>query len=131
MLALWTFRSYIAPSGRDDVTDWYHEQGDAVQAAVDVAIEYLSQRPRNEWRRPHFDLLSGKKLKGIGEIRLDSDRVEYRILGWFGPNRPDFTLLIAASKKGKNYTPKSALATACKRRDALMQDGSRCRVFDC
>jgi hypothetical protein len=92
------------------IDDWHGRQSDEVQATMAVALEYLVQRPRNEWRRPEFDLLSGK-LREIGEIRFKVDK-QYRILGFFGPSRSDFTLLVGASKKGSNYDPKNALDTA-------------------
>ena len=57
---LWTFRCYVSPSGRDMIEDWYRRRSDEVQTAFDVVREYLEQRPRDEWRRPDFDLLSGK-----------------------------------------------------------------------
>ena len=110
MLALWTIRCYVSPNGRDMIGDWNGRQSDEVQAAVAVALEYLVQRPRKEWRRPEFDLLSGK-MREIGEIRFKVDR-QYRILGFFGPSRSDFTLLVGASKKGNNYNPRNALKTA-------------------
>jgi hypothetical protein len=51
------------------IDDWNRRQSDEVQAAVVVALEYLIQRPRSEWRRPEFDLLSGK-LREIGRNPL-------------------------------------------------------------
>ena len=128
MLALWTFRCYVHPSGRDAIADWHSRQSDNVQAAFDVAIEYLAQRSRDEWRRPDFDLLSGK-MREIGEIRFKSDRKQFRILGFFGPSKFDFTLLVGASKKGATYDPKSALETALQRRADVLANGSRCCVF--
>jgi hypothetical protein len=123
MLALWTFRCYVSPNGRDMIEDWYGRQTDQVQAAFDVAREYLVQRPRDEWRRPDFDLLSGN-MREIGEIRLKVDK-QYRILGFFGPGRSDFTLLIGASKKGKTYNPIKAMETALDRMTQVKGDG-RC-----
>ena len=128
MLALWIIRCYVSPSGRDMIDDWYSRQSEDVQAAVEVALEYLIQRPRQEWRRPEFDLLSGK-LREIGEIRLKVDK-QYRILGFFGPSRSDFTLLIGASKKGNQYDPRNALETALDRMTQVKVDGRRCRVCD-
>jgi hypothetical protein len=69
MPAFWTFRCYVLPSGKDAIDDWYLRRRDNIQAAFDVTIEYLAQRPRNEWRRPEFDLLSGR-MREIGEIRF-------------------------------------------------------------
>jgi Phage derived protein Gp49-like (DUF891) len=125
-LALWTFRCYVSPSGRDVIDDWYRQQSDEVQTAFDVTREYLEQRIRNEWRRPDFDLLSGK-LRGLGELRFKVDK-QYRVFGFFGPRQADFTMLIGASKKAKNYDPRNALETALSRRAEVLADGRRCRV---
>jgi hypothetical protein len=127
-MALWTIRCYVSPSGRDMIDDWLGRQSDEVQAAMAVALEYLIQRPRNEWRRPEFDLLSGK-MREIGEIRFKVDK-QYRILGFFGPARSDFTLLVGASKKGSNYDPKNALDTALDRMKQTRNDGGLSRVCD-
>jgi hypothetical protein len=126
MLALWTIRCYITPMGRDVIDDWRGRQSDEVCAAFDVALEYLVQRHRTEWQRPDFDLLSGK-MREIGEIRLKVDK-QYRILGFFGPSRSEFTLLLAASKKGKTYDPVSALETALERMAQVKSDGRRSRA---
>jgi hypothetical protein len=83
MLALWTFRCYLLPSGRGAIDEWYARLSDEVQGAVDVALEFLAQRPRDQWRRPEFDLLSGK-MRVLGEIRLKADK-QYRILGFLVP----------------------------------------------
>ena len=110
------------------IDDWLNDQSDQVQAAVTVALEYLVQRPRGEWRRPEFDLLTGK-LREIGEVRIKVDK-QYRIFGFFGPARSEFTLLIGASKKGNAYDPRNTLQTAMDRMDQVKSSGSRSRVFD-
>ena len=128
MLALWKIRCYVSRTGRDMIDDWCNRQSEDVQAALDVALEYLVQRPRNEWRRPEFDLLSGK-MRAVGEIRLKVDK-QYRILGFFGPGRSDFTLLIGSSKKGNSYNPTGTLETALKRMSEVIADGRYSRVCD-
>lgn len=95
---------------------------------MDVALEFLAQRPRDEWRRPEFDLLSGK-IRVLGEIRLKVDK-QYRILGFFGPRPSEFTMLVGASKKGRTYDPRAALETALARRAEVLADGRRCCVWD-
>jgi hypothetical protein len=110
------------------IDDWIARQSDDVQAALEVALEYLVQRPRDEWRRPEFDLLSGK-MREVGEIRFKVDK-QYRIFGFFGPGRSDFTLLVGASKKGNQYNPRNALETALDRMQQIKDDGRRCRVCD-
>ena len=110
------------------IEDWYHRQSNEVQTAFDVVREYLEQRSRDEWRRPDFDLLSGK-LRVLGELRFKVDK-QYRVFGFFGPGQSEFTMLIGASKKGKSYAPRNALDTALGRRMEVLADGRRCRACD-
>lgn len=110
------------------IDDWLGRQSADVRAAMDVALEFLQQRPRNEWRRPEFDLLSGK-FRAIGEIRLKVDK-QYRILGSFGPGHGEFTLLVGSNKKGRNYDPPNAMDTALDRLGQMKANGSRSRVCD-
>jgi hypothetical protein len=97
-----------------------------VCAAFDVALEFLVQRPRNEWLRPVFDLLSGN-MREVGEIRFKVDK-QYRVLGFFGPARAEFTLLIGASKKGKTYDPVGTLETTLKRMNNVKSEGRYSRA---
>jgi hypothetical protein len=128
MLRLWTIRFYVSGTGRPVVQQWYDDQNDDVQAGFDTVLEYLAQRERREWVRPEFSLLTGK-YSGLGEMRFDSGKVEYRPLGCFGPARSDFTILIGTTKKGKNYDPRNALDTALERKSFVGEVG-RTNVYD-
>ena len=128
MLRLWTFRFYVSASGRAVVQDWYDDQVDEVQAKFDTVLEYLAQRERHEWNRPEFAPLTGKH-SGLGELRFDFGKLEYRPIGCFGPARSDFTILIGATKKGKNYDPRNALDTALERKN-VVGEVRRTNVYD-
>lgn len=128
MLRLWTFKFYVSAAGRPVVQDWYDDQVDDAQAAFDTVLEYLAQRRRTEWGRPEFAPLSGKH-SGLGELRFDYGKLEYRPIGCFGPTRSDFTILIGSIKKGKNYDPRNALDTALERKTAIGEVG-RTNVYD-
>jgi len=52
------------------------------------------------------------------------------MLGFFGPGRSEFTLLIGASKKSKTYNPIGALETALERMAQVKADGRYSRVCD-
>lgn len=130
MHVIWTFRCYVAPSGRDMIDKWYRAQSLEAQAAFDAVREYLAQRTRDEWRRPEFDLLSGAKFRVLGELRFEVANVQYRPLGFFGPARAEFTLLVGATKKGKVYDPRNAMDTALRRRTEVLKNPSRSRICD-
>jgi hypothetical protein len=129
MYRLWTIRSYVSPVGNDLVRKWYDAQTFAVQAAFDTVVLFLLQSSFEEWRRPEFSMLKGKYTK-LGELRFDVGNVEYRPLGFFGPCRSEFTILIGATKKGRVYHPRSALDTALSRRAAVLIDPEHTNVWE-
>jgi hypothetical protein len=81
-----------------------------------------------QWGRPEFASLTGK-LAGLGELMFDFGKLEYRPIGCFGPARSDFTILIGATKKGKQYDPRSALDSALERKGVVGEVG-RTDVYD-
>lgn len=109
--------------------DWYNGLSDGGQAAFDTTLEYLCQRQHHEWGRPEYAPLTGK-LAGLGELRFSVAKLEYRPIGCFGPGRSTFTILIGATKKGRQYDPRSALDTAIERRAAVLSTPERSHVFD-
>jgi hypothetical protein len=129
MYRLWTIRSYVSPGGNDLVRKWHDAQSFAVQAAFDTVVLFLLQSSFEEWRRPEFATLKGKYAK-LGELRFDVRNVEYRPLGFFGPCRSEFTILIGATKKGRVYNPRSALDTALSRCKEVLIDPERTNVWE-
>jgi hypothetical protein len=128
MLALWNFRAYVSPTGRRSFEQWYNQIDPAAQAEFDTMVEFLSQRSRDEWRRPAFDLLSGK-FRDIGELRFKAQKIVFRPFGFFGPQRQEFTFLVGATKKGQVYDPKSAKETALTRMREIQSGNGSVHVW--
>ena len=126
----WTFKCYCKASngaqGADVIEEWYKLQDEEVQAEMDAILEFFQYRPNMEWRRPKFDTLQGKTCTGLREIRISAASGEYRILGYFGPARQDFTLLIGFHKKRDSDT-EHACRTAQVRKQEVENDGTRAR----
>ncbi len=129
MAALWTFRSYVSVRGVDVIREWYGEQSDRTQAKFVSRLKFLSQTPRPGWKREHFDLLGGK-CKGLGEIRFLSDSIQHRPLGFFGPDRAEFTLLICAQEKNGRFVPKDACEIGLARLEEVINDSRRSKISD-
>lgn len=83
-----------------------------------AVLEHLEVLPREFWRRPHFDVLHGDQYHGMGEIRFKGDRKVYRIFGWFGLERLQFTLLHGCIKQRSDLTAEMELAR--QRRDLVI-----------
>jgi hypothetical protein len=111
------------------VQEWYDARNDAEQAAFDTVLEFLCQRQHHEWGRPEYAPFTGKH-GGLGELRFDVGKLEHRPIGCFGPGRSVFTVLIGATKKGRQYDPRSALDSALERREAVLGSLGRSHVFD-
>jgi hypothetical protein len=71
------------------------------EAENDMAavLDTLRVLDRKYWSRPQFDVLHGKKYLGMGEVRFDGENKTYRVFGFFGPSRLQFTLLSGCEKK--------------------------------
>ena len=124
MPRLWRLMSYVTSGGREVVGDWFEAQPEAVQAAFLVRLEYLLACPRPEWKRESFDLLSGP-CRGLAEIRFKANKVQHRPVGFFGPDRAAFTILICAEERGGRFVPKSTCDIAQKRRSEIIADAGR------
>ena len=115
---MWIVKHYVAANGGSPFKDWYDSLDKDVQAVFDARLDYLKQQPRNGWSMPHFRLLHGPCV-GLGEIRFKVKRVQYRPLGFFGPEANQFTLLVGAIEKGGKIQPASACTSALKYVSAL------------
>jgi hypothetical protein len=123
-MLLWTLRVYLDDSRRDVVKEWYDTQSGPVQAAFNTRLEYLLQRPSHEWKMPHFRLLHGE-CAGLGEVRFKADKVQHRPIGFFGPLRSEFTLLLCAIEKGSKFKPRNACPIGQVRKHQTLADRKR------
>ena len=124
----WRIMKFASDSGRDVIEVWLNKdvpigERKKVRIELEAILRHLRFVRKESWNRPQFDWLQGKAYEGIGEVIVDCG-VPYRILGCFGPEPDQFTLLIAAKKdrkrKGKvQWHPENAIDTAAKRKGQL------------
>lgn len=119
----WTFKVF-KDAGTNVIDEWFASLPPNIRARFRTLLVHMAITIN--WVRPYFDKLKG--YEGIYEIRIVS-KVQYRLLGCYGPGRKDFTLLIGASKagasKGKSATwdPKNARELAERRSKLPLEDG--------
>jgi hypothetical protein len=130
-MALWTFRCYDpSKDGRGGFHGWYDALTGDVMAEVDRALDILSRE--RTWGLPTYKDRLGRCL-GLGEIRIDisigasndKDRLRrFRILGFLGPGRREFSLLVGFEKiTGAEYAVECP--KAYHRMNGVIRDGSR------
>ena len=80
---IWSFKVFITLNGDNPFQEWITSLDVDAQERIRAMIRRLSVIER--WERPYFSMLSGHK--NIGEIRVKANKIQYRPLGCFGPER--------------------------------------------
>ena len=115
---MFRLKAYTVGKSEDVVSEWYRRQtgraGAKRKATLDQRVLYLRQQPRDLWTRPYYDTLRD----GVGEVRFSQNGVKYRAIGFFGPQRNDFTFLLFATKTD-GFDPVNAIDIAAARRTAI------------
>lgn len=125
----WVFRTYRKASGRDDVQDWYRALRGADRAAVLNALKYLREQPRENWNRARdFAPLHGK-VAGLGELIFKFGGVQNRLVGFFGPFRMSFTILLPVAKKGRAFDPRDWENISLRRKAEVETDSGCTNVW--
>jgi len=103
-MAVWSFRDYLRrvnDPNSNDILDWLRKQGDYVRAKIDlriISLQGLSRWPKNQ----------AQKLKNLGdlwEVKVKCLNKQYRPLGYMGPGRREFTLLIGTTERDGKLPP--------------------------
>lgn len=127
-MPLWTFKCFLSQSGRDLIDDWYAELPHKAQAKLDNLIEHFRDNPHHKWGSNYLKPLVG--YEAIFEVRFQMVNVLYRPLGYFGPQRADFTFLVGAREQGDDFVPRGAPDTASERREIIRLDEDRAHECD-
>ena len=96
----WTFYDYVDEKGQNLINLWLNNEGKRAKATLNSRIMILESIPPGKWTRPRVDTLSDE-CAGLFEIRAEKSRVQYRLLGFHGPEERCPTLAIGIIKPGK------------------------------
>lgn len=122
----WTFRDYISQQGRNVIREWIDQQPIGAQTDIDSLIRHLEVQRRLGGAQ--MKKLTGEK--GIFELRLRSNRIQYRPLVCYGPGRREVTVLIGAIEKGGQFEPRDAQRIARTRKAIIERDSTRTREHE-
>jgi hypothetical protein len=122
------FKCFLSERGDDLIDEWYEEIGPKAQAKLDAILEHFRDTPNHMWGKKHFKQLVG--YDGIYEIRFSVNNVVYRPLGFFGPERNEFTFLIGAREQGDEFIPRGAPNIAEQRKSIVLKERGRCHECD-
>ena len=122
----WTFLDYIEENGKNPIGAWLADQLQVpkkAKAKIDRILLQLAGTPL--WVRPLTSNLD--EFDGIVEIRIRWMNIQYRLLGFRGPDDGQFTLLMPAKEQGDEFIPRNAPQIAMTRMRIVTQDKRRAR----
>lgn len=117
----WTILDYLAADGTNEIRSWLDRLPTAAQVRIDARIGYL--QITRVW--PPQYISARRDCQGIYELKIVSSGVQYRPLGFYGPERREFTLLMGAIEKGGRVEPRDFCDIALERRKIVNDDRSR------
>lgn len=120
----WTFNVYVSSAGSNALQKLINEADPAVAQYFKTRIRYLANTPKPDWKKPHARKLKG--VKDLYEIRFEANHIQHRPLGFFGPGKKEFTILIWATHKQNIYEPAEAIKTADNRRGHIQNGTASC-----
>jgi hypothetical protein len=127
---LWVFREVVSVGGRGLITDWYDKIPPTVRAVFDDRLSFLGINERANWQYPEFRALTGAEGKaGLSEIRWKSQGIQWRVIGFFGPGKMEYAMLIGCNHKQGRYTPPDSLTTAVRRKTQVESQERTTRVY--
>jgi hypothetical protein len=119
----WTFYDFL--DGRyenNEIRQWLDSLPSGAAAKIDVRILYICSV--KIWPEQYVSALKG--WPDIFELRVVSGGNQYRLIGFYGPQRSEFTLVLGAIEKGK--LPRRILQIADNNRKIAIADRKRiCR----
>jgi len=122
----WRVRCFANARGDDLFDRDYRAQTPEVRAEFRAVLNgLLFQEDITGWCRPNgFDRLSGK-YRELGKLRFKVANVQHRPLGFFGPERKMFTLLIWSTERDGKFNPPNVRDTALDRMNQVLRDRER------
>jgi hypothetical protein len=110
-MSVWTFYNFLDARGENVIKEWMNDEIPwEAKLHINGKLVVMRAMPNfpPKWVSPY------KGYPNIMELRFPYRRVQYRPLGYYGPQEKQFTLLIGAIEKGGNIR-KGILDTATER----------------
>jgi Phage derived protein Gp49-like (DUF891) len=104
----WKFLGVETLKGHRPVQSWFDALPDLVREETADLLGHLQNLTDRKWKGPEFDWLEGEP--DIREIRPIGREECYRIYGFFGPGKHEFTLLHGTCKDERNDRPGKSIA---------------------
>ncbi len=95
---------YVDVNSINIIKGWLDGLEPKAKAKVTTKLNVLEQMDRAEWGKLDTEVLKGDK-DGLVAVKLQYRRIQYRMLGYDGSNRGEFTLLACGEEHNNKYIP--------------------------
>jgi hypothetical protein len=116
-MTMWTFYDFLEDRGVNPVRQWLDGLPAKAAAKINTRILFMMAIP--VWPEQYISSLTG--WPELLELRIVHSGVQYRPLGFYGPERREFTLVLGAVEKGS--LPVRVLETADANRKLIVATG--------
>lgn len=120
----WSFFDYIDERGTNPIEEWLMDKRAVpVKARARIQRILLQLTGTALWTRPLASNLDD--YQEIVEIRVRWMNTQYRLLGFRGPDKRQFSLLVPATEKDDEFVPPTAPSIARTRMAIIIADRRR------
>jgi len=116
---VWTFYDFLDGRGVNLIGQWLDVLPDKARAKIDTRILFMRAIP--VWPEQYVSAI--KSWPELVELRVVSAGSQYRPVGFYGPQRREFTIVLGAIERGK--LPSRVLEAANENRKIVLSDASR------
>lgn len=120
-----TLKAYVSQQGTDYIGNWFNGLTPKAQARLSAILSNLVNL--KIWKYPPYKKLTD--CEGLGEIVMEVQNVQYRLIGMWGPAKHEFTFLIGCTHKEDDYDPRDCLMTAVKRKRYIQSNIGELREY--
>lgn len=127
----WRVLNFKNQRGDNEVRDWARGEGAQLRARLNALVRHIEALDRALTRNDGVGLLRKTGPchgQGFIELIITLNRVEYRPIGWFGPEDHQITLLLGAKEKGGDFEPRNACDRARNNRNLILTAPGRYTV---
>ena len=116
----WIFYDFLDSRGNNEIRAWLDGLPEKAAAKIDVRI-LIMMRGVSVWPAQYVSSLKG--WPELVELRIVFGGNQYRPIGFYGPNRGEFTMVLGTIEKGK--LPRRILDVADSNRKLVIADPKR------
>jgi hypothetical protein len=116
---MWTFYDFMDVRGVNLIRQWLDGLPKMASAKIDTRLLFMQAIP--VWPEQYVSAITG--WPQLVEFRVVSGGNQYRPLGFFGPERREFTIVLGAIEKGK--LSRRILEAADDNREIVLADRRR------